>query len=571
MTNGGLFVTEQVKYTLGLYNSLEKIAKKESGNNLHTLEDLFCVCENSYNTCDVKFSLHLSHRFRRLLGDFIENKTNIHKADVDEMIFQVLVLESRWSFDSYFQALEYNRPVEEQFYLPRRNTLMKHGVIQALEDLLIWDNIDELFLSMPPRVGKTTLGNFVVSWIVGFEPAKANLYCSNSGTNTKAFYVGLYSILTDDYTYNWKKIFPHTKFDKLSMCDAKETCLDTGIIKRYHSFTARSIDATLNGACDCNRLLIADDLVDGHQEAMNFTRLHDLWCKVDTDLLSRAKESAKIWWIGTRWSINDPIGVRLNTIDETIRIRNIVIPALDENEESNFDYLYGVGFSTTYYKRRKNSFEMNNDMSSWLAVYQGEPIEKEGLLFYEDQWRTYNGVLPDVPPTRKFAYCDVAWGGGDFVAMPIIYQYDTDFFCVGWIYDSHDKKVTQPRVANAIKTHGLGSVKFEKNNGGDGYRENVGKLLNEMKVKCNLTSDYANNTMAKNTRIFEEAPSIREIIFLDKELRDKEYEMAMNNVCAFSMSGKKQHDDAPDSLAGAMKMANEVIEQVTIKIFQRPF
>lgn len=564
-------MTEQQKTIQNLYYSIEKDAKKESGNNLHTLNDLFYVCKNAFDECDVTFALQLSKRFKKLLGDFIENKTNVHKEEIDTKIFDVLVLESRWSFDSYFQALEYNRPVEEQFYLPRRNTLMKHGVIQALEDLLIWDKIDELFLSMPPRVGKTTLGNFVISWIIGFEPNKANLYSSNSGINTNAFYVGVYSILTDDYTYNWKKIFPHTKFDKQSMCNAKETCLDTGLIKRYHSFTARSIDATLNGACDCNRLLIADDLVDGYQEAQNFNRLRDLWRKTNSDLLSRAKETAKIWWIGTRWSIFDPIGVRLSTIDKSVRIRNIVIPALDENDESNFDYLYNVGFSTTYYRQKRSSYEADNDMSSWYAVYQGEPIEKEGMLFGEDQWRTYNGTLPDVVPTRKFAYCDIAWGGGDYVAMPIIYQYDTDLYCVGWIFDSGNKKITQPRVANAIITHGLTSVKFEKNNGGEGYRDDVDRLLKPTGTKCNLTSDFANNQMAKTTRIFEHAPSIREIIFLDKEHRDKEYEMAMANVCAFSMTGKVKHDDAPDSLAGVVEMANEVIEKVMVKIFQRPF
>lgn len=564
-------MTEQIKTTLNLYNSIEKIAKHESGNNLHTVNDLFYVCKNAFDECDVKFALQLSKRFKKLLGDFFENETNIHKEDIDEKIFDTLVLESRWSFDSYFQALEYNRPVEEQFYLPRRNTLMKHGVIQALEDLLIWDKYDELFLSMPPRVGKTTLGNFVISWIIGFEPNKANLYSSNSGINTNAFYTGVYSILTDDYTYNWKKIFPHTRFDKQSMCNAKETCLDTGLIKRYHSFTARSIDATLNGACDCNRLLIADDLVDGYQQAMNLTILRNLWRKVNSDLLSRAKESAKIWWIGTRWSINDPIGVHLATIDPSVRIKNIVIPALDENDESNFDYLYGVGFSTKYYRQKRSSYEADDDMASWYSVYQGEPIEREGLLFKEEEFRTFNGVLPDIPPTRKFAYVDVAWGGGDYVSMPILIQYDNELYCIDWIFNNGNKKITEPKVADAVRKHGLNSVKFEKNNGGEGYRDDVGRMLDNTNTKCNLTTDYANNQMAKATRIFEHAPSIREIIFLDKEHRSEEYKKAMANLCAYTIAGKNKHDDAPDSLAGAVDMANEIVQVVKVEIFQRPF
>ena len=222
------------------FNQLKKIAKKESGNNLQTIEDIFYYCKNLIEEGNVKSGLQCCKDFKQLLGDFIHNETNKVKSELDEYVFNVLVLESKYSFDSYFQALEFNRPIQDQFYMPRRNTLMKHGVIQALEDLLINDTIDELFLSMPPRVGKTTLAVFVVTWLIGFEDERTNLYCGNSGVSDP-FYSEVYSILTDDFTYNWQKIFKNTFFDKGSMCNAKQTCLDTGRRKRYHSFTARSI------------------------------------------------------------------------------------------------------------------------------------------------------------------------------------------------------------------------------------------------------------------------------------------------------------------------------------------
>ena len=70
-------------------------------------------------------------------------------------------------------------------------------------------------------------------------------------------------------------------------------------------------------------------------------------------------------------------------------------------------------------------------MPSWNAIYQGKPVERDGLLFTPATTRTYNNVLPQIKPTRKFAYVDVAWGGGDYVAMPIIYQYENELYCVG--------------------------------------------------------------------------------------------------------------------------------------------
>lgn len=555
-----------------LFKTIVKEIKKSSGNNLQAVNDLFYLCKNTLDEGNVKEGLQQCKDFKSLLGDCIRNETNKHKEELYNKIFDVLVLESRWSFDSYFQALEFNRPIEEQFYLPRRNTLIKHGVIQALEDLIIYDKLDELFLSMPPRVGKTTLSLFIISWLIGYKSDLANLYCSNSGGVTEPFYQGVLSILSDEYTYNWKKIFPHTKFNKQTMCNAKTTCLDTGRNKRYHSFTARSIDGALNGACDCNGLLIADDLVDGIEEALNLTRLRGLWLKVSTDMLSRAKERAKILWIGTRWSVNDPIGIRLESGELLMkRYQNIVIPALDENNESNFHYLYGVGYSTQYYRGKRLSYQDNDDMASWSAVYQGVPIEREGMLFNPSQLNYYNGMLPQGEPTRKFAYVDVGWGGGDYTAMPVVYQYGDDLYCVDFICDSGNKKITQPRVVEMIKKHNLTSVKFEKNNGGEGYRDDIDRRLRELGLKINLLTGLATNQMSKETKIFEHAPSIRDIYFLQESERDEDYRRAMDNLCSFTIRGKNRHDDVPDALAGIIDMTNDIVQKNRVVVFQRPF
>ena len=73
-------------------------------------------------------------------------------------------METPYSLDSYFQALEFNRPIEQAFYLPRRKQLLP--IVKDLERLIIYDEIDELFLSTPPRIGKTTLVLFVLSWFL---------------------------------------------------------------------------------------------------------------------------------------------------------------------------------------------------------------------------------------------------------------------------------------------------------------------------------------------------------------------------------------------------------------------
>ena len=49
-------------------------------------------------------------------------------------------------FRAYCIALEWNRPIERQFYLPRRRILEKHGLIQAFQDLSD-DKLDFLCLN----------------------------------------------------------------------------------------------------------------------------------------------------------------------------------------------------------------------------------------------------------------------------------------------------------------------------------------------------------------------------------------------------------------------------------------
>ena len=556
--------------TMELFDKVLKIAKSKDIIK-DEIRDLLNITQNKFATSKDK-ALKYCKTLKLFLGEKIKSSQKVDY--LYEAYFNVLVLETPYSLDSYFQALEWNRPVKEKFWLPRRKQLMP--IVKKLEDLLINDKLDELFLSMPARTGKSTLSMFAMSWVLGMNSELANLYCSNAGSIITTFYKGILEILTDNYTYLWWKIFPTVKFDKNSFTNAKDTYCDVGRIKRYHSFTARSIDAGLNGAVDVSGLLIGDDLVSGIEEALNQTRLNSLWMKVDNDLLTRAKMGSKVLWIGTRWSINDPIGRRLlilenNKAFENRRFDVVNIPALNENDESNFDYLYDVGFSSDYYLQRKASFEANNDMASFLAQYQGEPIERSGLLFPAENLRFYNGVLPDREPDRKFAFVDIAWGGGDFTSMPIIYQYENELYCVDWVFSPENKMITRPKVINSIIKHDLGSVRFEKNNGGDEYREYVEDELNKMGKKLLITSRSANTHKSKQVKIYEHAPEIVEIYFLEPNKRSKEYSQAIQQLVAYTGIDKRQHDDAPDSLAGIIDMKNEVSKKTTFEIFKRPF
>ena len=478
---------------------------------------------------------------------------NIGKAEeMRQLIFNTLLFSAPRNFDHYMQVLEYDRPPEERFYLPRRDVLKGH--VEALQELA--DNkLDELFLSQPPRTGKSSLVLFFFTWEMGRKPEMSNLYCSVSDDLTKTFYKRLLEILQDTYTYHWNLVFPKAT---IAATDGDKETIDIGRKKGYPTVTCRSLYGSLNGSCDARNLLCADDLLSGIEEARNPARLNTAQTTVNNNLLSRAKESCKKLWIGTRWSLQDPIGNRIRSLEtdntfQDLRYKIINIPALNEEDESNFEYKYGVGFSTAYYRRTRAAIEAGNDLASWDAQFQGEPIEREGTVFTPDTMRYYNGVLPDEEPERIWAVCDPAFGGGDFVSAPIIVSYNRmDNYVVDCVYSKSDKSVTIPALAKRLQKHNVSTIDLEITKTTRSYSEALGKALDDLGYHCTLTSHTAPQNTAKQFRILDKAPDIRQhFIFRDSGHRSKEYNQFMQNIFSFKLEGKNQHDDAPDSMSMA--------------------
>lgn len=538
---------------------------KKNPHDFEAYEDCFSAIKNTENE-DFKLSHGKCNDLKACLIRELEDTKEFDKFF--NLYRRVLLYDAPHNFDSFMLYLEIDREPEKRFYQPRRNILKQ--VADALQEFVEGD-LDELFLSMPPRVGKSTILMFFTLWWMGRNTESSNLYVSYTGIVVKVFYNGILEVLDDPKTYNYHQIFPKARKE---VTDAGDLLLDLERKKRYKSLTCRSIDGTLNGACDCSGILIADDLVSDIEEALNTQRLQTKWNAVENNMLPRAKEQAKILWCGTRWSINDPIGRRLDLLesDETyadVNYKVIAIPALNENDESNFDYLFNLGFSTAYYRRRRASFEKSNDIASWDAQYLQKPIEREGSLFLPSNLRYYNGVLPESEPDRIFMALDPAYGGGDFVSAPVAVQYGEDLYIPDLVFNDSDKTITQPRVVQTVMGNSVAALTMEADASTEGYKDKIEEKLSELGYKLNIVTKAPPRNKSKRDRIFNAAPDIIEhMIFLETSKRGKEYQKFMENLFSFKMQAKKQHDDAPDSLAMLISMS-EFTNYV--KPMRRPF
>ena len=465
-----------------------------------------------------------------------------------------------WLFDYYLIYVEWNRPAEKKFYMPRRKVLKP--LVDDLQDLAD-GKLDFLGISLPPRVGKSTLCIFFMTWIMGKRPDVASVMSGHSDKLTDGFYRELLSIITDPETYLWADVFPGVK---LAVTSAKNETIDLNKAKRFPTMTCRSVSGTLTGAVEIGSggVLYCDDLIEDLEESLNPARLQAKYDAYLNQLKDRKKLGAVELMVGTRWNVFDPLGRVRAQYEDNERYRFRVIPALNADGESNFNYKYALGFNTEYYQDMRASI----DDATWNAKYMGNPYIREGLLFPADSLNYYNGVLPDGDPV-KIAVCDVAWGGGDSLSMPFAYQFGDAVYIHDWVFNQGDKTVTRPVVIGRTKQHMPHRERFEANNGGSEYADAVDSGLRKQGVHISISSKKAANTQSKLARIIQFAPDIKKFYFLDEKHRSKEYQAAMTELTTFVQTGKNPHDDAPDSLA---MLADELFHGGSrVEVFKRPF
>ena len=469
-----------------------------------------------------------------------------------------LLFDAPHEFDAYCRYLEWNRAPQKKFYEPRRAVLKP--LVDDLQDLLE-GNLDFLGISLPPRVGKSTLCIFFMTMLMGRNPDVANVMSGHSSKLTDSFYSEVLNILTDRQTYLWHEIFPDVRLVDTS---AKNTTIDLNRRKRFPTFTARSVGGTLTGAVEIGTggCLYVDDLVEDLEESLNPERLQNKYDAYLNQLKDRKKDGAFELMVGTRWNVLDPLGRVQEQYRDNPRYRFRVIPAVDENGESNFNYPYNLGFSTEYYKDMKESI----DDATWCAKYMGDPYVREGLLFHRDALRRFY-ELPQGEPDAIWAICDPAQGGGDDTFLPVFYQYGNDHYLADCVCSDALPKVTDEKCIAILLKHRVRQCQFENNAAGGRTADKVQQGVKDRGGATRITKKHTQ--VNKEAKIISNSPFIQNnILFLDDKVIPKksDYEKMMRLLCSYTLKGKNKHDDVPDGLA---QYADFVISLVGNKITLR--
>lgn len=529
--------------------------------NYQVYEDLYFLCKNEIENGNLKAVEYL-----RKLSDKIEIELpKAEKEDEVKFLFdlhkRVLLAGARYNFHMYLLYIEWNREPDKKFYPPRRKVLGQ--VVEALQELAD-DKLDLLAVSLPPGSGKTTLAIFYLTWLAGRIPNEPMLTGSHSNSFVRGVYDECLRIFDPNGDYLWHDVFPEID---VSNTNAKDCRIDLDKRQRFETLEFTSIGTGNAGLYRAATLLYCDDLVSGIEVALSKERLDKLWETYTTDLRQRKiGNHCRELHIATRWSVHDVIGRLEREYGNGDRAKFIVLPALDENDESNFDYAYGVGFSTKFYHEQRDIM----DEASWKALYMNEPIEREGLLYSSDELRRYFD-LPVEKPDAIIGICDTKDRGTDYAFLPVAYVYGNDYYIEDCVCDNGLPNVVDARLTDILLRQKVDMCRFESNSAGGRIAEKVQNEVKKQRGNTRITTKFTSAN--KETKIIVNSPFVKEHFLFKNESqykRNSDYGRMMDMLCSYTVAGKNKHDDVPDGMAMLSEFAQN-LSGGKVEVFQRPF
>jgi len=545
-----------LRHRLGIVEDKEKVEKVVYNADKKGLE---------YSE-SIEIARAISFRINDIIRECKEKEKQIELYQVMKEDYYYL---GRYLFEYYLPALEFGIEPSKQFIAPRTSVLnelaKEYSKFHYRKDRPI------MTVSMPQGTGKTEIGKRYLSWQIGREPSKPNMFVSYSASIAKDKGFNGIDALINDEMGNYKKIFPKIRELYRSADTMSLDYTDEENRKKPHSeysLYCVGFDGSVTGRTRARGVLFCDDLVKDIEEASNKDLMEKKWIEFTGTTRKRMQAGCGLLLNGTIFSINDPLSKTIAYYEKNApeRLMRVRIPGLNENDESNFNYKYGFAITTKMFHEDRDLM----DAVSFSCLIQQEPIEREGILFFEKEFKKFDlvGYLREEEKegyARTVASCDVAWGGDDHLSMPIVDEYENgDCPLIKWLFMKGTKEETMPEVVRYIIMYEISAICFEANNGGDMYAEAVEKELKKQGYnKCHVYSKKAPTNKSKTDRILGNQGFIRgvnnseyRLIIPERESikDDKMFNDALNEVFKFNQSTAKnvrtkQHDDAPDSLA----------------------
>lgn len=412
-------------------------------------------------------------------------------------------------------------------------------------------NIKKLIISCPPQHGKSQGSSInVPAMMIGRNPELKIATVCYSATKARKFGRKTKQLLSDQ---KYKDVF-NTRIPEKGDSGYINTAEEIEVVGCDGSLKMVGYQGGLTG--DPVDILLMDDLYKDWKEANSPTIRDNVidWYVTVAD--TRLHNDSQQLIVFTRWHEGDLVGfiekketvITINSIEDIkgapedcwFKINFEAIKAgesteIDPREED--EPLWPERHSL---KKLKKSRE--KDPVKFDALYQGNPISKEGLLYGD--FKTYTD-LPDNVVIRK-NYTDTADMGDDYLCS-IVYDETNDkiAYVIDVIFTQKAMEVTEPLTADLLKRNNVRQSRIESNNGGRGFARKVGDMTPN---SCQVT--WFHQSSNKEARIISNSATVTERIIMPIGWEVRWPEFYANVVRYKRLFKSNAHDDAPDTLTG---------------------
>ena len=264
-------------------------------------------------------------------------------------------------------------------------------MIDHLEALVRGD-ITKLAMILPPRHGKTTLGNIIApAYVLGRNPTETIITVSYGSELSESWGRRVRNILGDPA---FQQVFPNCKLSPDSAASYRFTTTAGG----EYNATGRGGPITGKGAS----LLVLDDLVKDSSEANSDTITHGIIEWLQHVAFTRLTPNGRVLAIATRWSERDPMGWMLQQPGWTV----LHLPAIAEPDNDPLGREIGEALWPSQYPVEALE-QTRADVGSrvFQCLYQGNVAAAQGTIFKRDWFRHYD----QAPALEGFSRIVQSW------------------------------------------------------------------------------------------------------------------------------------------------------------------
>lgn len=424
------------------------------------------------------------------------------------------------------------------FYKRDRDYLV--DLCNEFQEFIETDDEDVLVINIGPRHGKSRTAGKFVEWVLGKNHSKKIMTGSYnetlSTTFSKSVRNAIQEIKADDHITVLNDVFPGTDIRR------GDGAMNLwGLIDGHQNYLATSPGGTATGfGAD---IILIDDLIKNAEEANNMMVLDKHWEWFANTMLSRLETNGKIILIMTRWHSKDLAGRALSLLpDLGYKVRHVNLKTLQTDGTMLCDDI----LTREEYDRKIKV--MSPEIAS--ANYQQEPIDLKGRL-YNLGFKTYQ---TPVNFKRIEAYVDTADTGKDYL-MAYIYgvTMQDEAYILDTIYTKDPMEITEPLLADRLKSNEVNLAHIESNNGGRGFARSVERIMQE-ELRTNVTViNWFHQSQNKEARILTNATWAMEHIYFPEGWENKWPDLYLD-LMSFQRQGTNLHDDAQDGISGISEM-----------------